>query len=490
MRDRKAQRPELLFDSWERSTALVDPEVAAASRARRLAKIRLVWERRGFLGRATAIGVLCCIAIAFLISNKYTSTTRLMPPDQTASSGLGMLAQIFTSGKEGPSGSSSGGGLSSIASSALGLKASGELFIGILHSRTVEDALISEFNLRKVYGVRQWKKARSHLESNTNIDNDRKNGIITIQVTDKNPRRAAAMASAYVTELNRVVTNLNTSSAHRERVFLEGRLQQVQQNLEADEKTFSQFASKNTAIDVPQQGKAMIAAAASLEGQLIAEQTELQSLRSIYTDSNVRVKSAEAQVAALRKQLQQMGGKGGADQSADASAQDDSALYPSIRQLPILGVTYADLFRRTKVQEAVFETLTQEYEMAKVEEAKETPSVKVLDPPNLAEKPSSPNRWLIIFGGSGLCFLAAVAWTLGQSKWDQIDTNDPGKLLALEIFGTTWRQFATISRRVAKIRLPKPSADHNGDGSAQDPAPSISGKRPAKNIPQPGQQAH
>jgi uncharacterized protein involved in exopolysaccharide biosynthesis len=485
MRDRKAPRSaDLLLDDWERSAAFADPATAAAAREKRLARIRLLWERRTWLGRWTAIGLLIGIALAFFISNKYTSTTRLMPPDQGSSSGLGMLAQLFTSSKE----DSPGGALSGIASNVLGTKSSGALFIGILESRTVKDALISEFNLRKVYGARRWQKARSDLESHTDIRDDRKSGIISISVTDKSPQRAAAMAAAYVTELNRVVTHLNTSSAHRERVFLEGRLQQVQQNLESDEKAFSQFASKNTAIDVPQQGKAMIEAAASLEGQLIAEETELQSLRQIYTDSNVRVKSMEAQVASLRRQLQQLGGKGAAPGSA--AAQDNTSLYPSISQLPILGVTYADLYRRTKVQEAVFETLTKEYEIAKVEEAKETPSVKVLDPPNVAEKPSSPNRWLIIFGGGGFFFVLAAAWVLGDAKWKEINPNDPGKLLAQEIFGSTRNRIATLPHAVAKLRLGKSAPDLNGKTPSQDSAAEIPGGRGAKSVQRPGQQTH
>jgi uncharacterized protein involved in exopolysaccharide biosynthesis len=482
MRDRKAPPSEIIIEDWERSAMVADPVAAAAARERRLARMRLLWERRRILGRITAVGVLCLIALAFLLPDKYTSTTRLMPPDQEGSSGLGMLAELFSSSK------SSDSSLGSMASSALGLKTSGALFIGIMQSRSVEDALISDFNLRRVYGENEWVKARAKLESNTNIQDDRKSGIITIAVTDKSPQRAAAMAAAYVTELDRVVTHLNTSSAHRERVFLQGRLQQVQQNLEADEKAFSQFASKNSAIDVPQQGKAMIEAAASLEGQLIAEQTELQSLRQIYTDSNVRVRSMEAEVASLRQQLQQMGGKGAADSDAGGD-QDNSSLYPSIRQLPILGVTYADLYRRTKVQEAVFETLTKEYEMAKVEEAKETPSVKVLDSPNIAQKPSSPDRWLIILGGGALCFLAACVWVIGESKWQQIDPNDPGKLLAQEIFGTTKSQIVTLSHSFAKLRL-KPAADRDGNTPARDSAPDITGKRPANNAPRPGQQAH
>src|SRR5260370_30992107 len=123
------------------------------------------------------------------------------------------------------------------------------------------------------------------------------------------------MGREYVEALNRIVITLNTSSAHKERVFLETRLSEVQQGLEDAEKDFSQFASKNTAIDVKEQGKAMMGAAAELEGQLIAAQTELEGLRQIYTDSNVRVRSLQPQIADLRPQLQKMGGKTGSTYS-------------------------------------------------------------------------------------------------------------------------------------------------------------------------------
>ena len=123
---------------------------------------------------------------------------------------------------------------------------------------------------------------------NTTVSEDRKSGIITLQVTDRDPRRAAAIAQQYVDELDRVVTQLNTSSAHRERIFLEERLAQVKQDLESAEKGFSEFASKNTAIDIQAQGKAMIEAAGALEGELIAAQTELQGLKQIYADGNVQ----------------------------------------------------------------------------------------------------------------------------------------------------------------------------------------------------------
>ncbi len=150
-----------------------------------------------------------------------------------------------------------------------------------------------------------WRK-------NTSVSADRKTGIITIQVADKSPTRAAAMAGEYINELNQVVTLLNTSSAHRERVFLEDRLTQVKQDLESAEQNFSQFATKNTALDIPTQGKAMIEAAATLEGQLIAAQTELEGLKQVYADGNVRVRSTQARVDELRRQLEKsLGSKSG-----------------------------------------------------------------------------------------------------------------------------------------------------------------------------------
>ncbi len=134
--------------------------------------------------------------------------------------------------------------------------------------------LIAKFDLRRVYSQRRWVDARKELARQTDISIDRKSGILTIQVTDHDPRRATALAQEYVTQLNSVVTQLNTSSAHRERVFLEERLGQVKTELASAEKDFSQFASNNAALDIKEQGKAMVESAAILEGQLIAAQTE------------------------------------------------------------------------------------------------------------------------------------------------------------------------------------------------------------------------
>jgi uncharacterized protein involved in exopolysaccharide biosynthesis len=441
MRDNLTKPTEPLNETWERGADFTGPDDGNASPESSAIKLRLVWEKRRFVFRCAIYGLVLSALIAFLIPRRFESVARLMPPDQT-NSGMAMLAAATggrTGSSSGPAGALGsgglGGGLGSIAGDLLGLKSSGELFVGILQSRTVEDDLINKFDLRKVYWDRYMKDARRDLDEKTDLSEDRKSGIITIHVTDRNPQRAAALAQEYVSELNKVVTTLNTSAAHREREFLEGRLTQVKQDLESAENGFSAFASTNTALDIPAQGKAMIEASAALEGQLIGAQTELESLKQMYADGNVRVRATQARVDELRHQLEKIGGK--FDSPNQPGRQDDQSMYPSIRKLPLLGVKYADLYRNTKVEEAIFATLTQEYELAKVQEAKETPSVKVLDPPDVPEVKSFPPRMAIIVAGTILAAFLGIFWIFGSRSWTEIDSHDPRKVLLLEISKAT-----------------------------------------------------
>ena len=388
-----------------------------------LAQLRLLWQNRRILFHVAAWGLLAATVIAFLIPAQYQSTTRLMPPENQSGSSMALFASLS---------SKLGGGLGSMAGDLLGMQSSGALFVGILNSRKVRDQLVDKAGLEKVYGTRSQERALRLLSDNTAIEEDRKSGIITLTVTDRSPLRAAELAQRYVLELNAVVTQLSSSSAGRERVFLEQRLSQVKQELETAEKDFSEFASATGAIDIKEQGRAMLTAAATLQGELIAAQSELEGLKQIYADNNVRVRSLRARVAELRAQLEKVGGKG--DIARDATHPSDESSYPSIRKLPLLGVSYADLFRRTKIEEAVFETLTQEYELAKVAEAKEIPSVRVLDPANVPERKSFPPRLVIMFLGTFLALTCAAVCVLARARWQKIDSQEPHKVFARELF--------------------------------------------------------
>ncbi len=264
-------------------------------------------------------------------------------------------------------------------------------------------------------------------------------------MTDRSPQRAAALASAYVDQLNFLISELSTSSAHRERVFLEERLKFARQDLDEASNQLAQFSSKNNTLDIQLEGKAMLDAAGTIAGEMIAAQSQLEGLRQIYTDNNSRVRSLNARVAELRRQLEKLGGTqaknpdgtASTSQSADPAApQADGLPYPTIRNLPLLGAKYADYYRRAKIQETVYEMLTEQSELAKVQEAKETPSVKVLDPARIPERKSFPPRLVIMFLGTFLVSALSVVWVLGSAQWKEVDPQDPRKVFILEVAGT------------------------------------------------------
>ena len=347
-----------------------------------------------------------------------------------------------------------------MASQFLGINTSGELFIGVLQSQTVEDRVIAKLGLMGVYSEKYLEDARKALEKHTSISTSAKTGIIRISVWDKKPARAAEIAKAYVTELNQVLAEVNTSLAHRERLFLEERLRQIGQQSEADAKEFALFASQNAAVDIPSQAKAMVTASAELESQVIAAESQLKGLEQIYTANNSRVRSLQGRVDELKRQAEKFGGKG--IDPAKGTELASSDLYPSVRQLPLLGVKYLDLYRRAKVDDAVFELLTKEYEIAKIQEAREVPTAQVLDAATIPEKKSSPYRLLIILGGGLTGFLCAGAYLMARSAWEHTDDDNPGKVLARDMHSTSeaWTQMHPLTGRMRKLLRPMSTLLH------------------------------
>jgi capsule polysaccharide export protein KpsE/RkpR len=408
-----------------------------------------LWKRRGLLGRAAVWGLVLSTLVAFVIPKRYDSTTRLMPPDSQSSSGMAMMAALAGKG---------GSGLGSLAGDLLGMKSSGDLFIDILHSRTVEDRIIDRFDLRRVYSVKYWQDARKNLAKNTAISEDRKSGVITITITDRDPERATQMARAYVEELDRLVAQVTTSSARRERIFIEQRLAAVKQDLDHASQAFSEYASQNTAIDIEAQGKATVEAAARLEGELIGAESQLEGLEQIYTKGNVRVRSLQARVDELRSQLHKIGGDSAEPAAGKPGSEQE---FPSIRQLPLLGVRWADLYRETKIQETVYEMLTQQYELAKIEEAKEIPVVKVLDPADTPERKSFPPRLLIMVLGVVFSVCLAALLAVGSQAWGSIDPRSPHKQLLTEIWLHARAQVRSLRSWASEPR----ASTGNGNGT-------------------------
>jgi uncharacterized protein involved in exopolysaccharide biosynthesis len=375
-----------------------------------------LWQRRRWLAMVTGIGLILSVGYALLLPKQYTSTAQLMPPDQQALSSTSMLSALAGAG--------------SIGSSLMSAKTPAETFIGILNSQTAQDDIIDRFDLRRVYHCKFYVDARKALAIRSTFEENKITGIISITVMDRDRYRARDIAEAYVEELDKLVNNLSTSSARREREFLEQRLKSVKTDLDASSVALSQFSSRNATINPQSQGQALITSASGLQGELITAQSELSGLKAMYSDDNVRVREARARIDELRSQLRKMGSIGGTADGADLKA-DQS--YPSIRELPILGVTYSDLSRQLIMQENIYETLTRQYELAKVQEAKEIPVIKVLDEPEVAERKSSPHRSIIVIIGTLASAFAGIAWIVACKNWKVTDDSHPAKVFGIAL---------------------------------------------------------
>ncbi|HEX4604679.1 MAG TPA: lipopolysaccharide biosynthesis protein, partial [Candidatus Angelobacter sp.] len=347
---------------------------------------------------------------------KFESTAQIMPPD----SGNSGLASIVPALSKSP-------GLIGMAGDLMGMKSTGAVFAKVLESRTVEDHLIERFDLRKKYGTGYWEDTRKKLISRTVIAEDKKSGVISISVRDRDAALATELTNAYIEELGSVMAKVSTSAARRERIFIEQRLADENKSLQDAEQQFSQFASSNMALNVPEQTRVMVEASARLQGELIATRAQLEGLKQTYTEENIRVKSVQAHVNELERELAKI------NSGRASGIQDPTSPFPSVKNLPLLGVKWADLFRNSKIRETVVELLTQQYEMARIQEAKEIPSVKVLDPASTPEK-KSPSWLLILIGGTLACTVLACLGYFLKNWWERWDQDDPRRMLIAQVF--------------------------------------------------------
>jgi capsule polysaccharide export protein KpsE/RkpR len=383
------------------------------------------------------IALIVSLVIAFVIPKRYESVARIMPPD-TSGSGTEIFAAL--------AGRALGGAtLGGLAASLLGTHKTGALFMDLLQSSTVTGHLIDRFQLQAVYHKRYRIDTAKRLLRHTTIAEDKKSGVITVKVTDTDPRRARDLARAYLEELNVLVNRTSTSSAHQERVFIERRLDSVRVDLERAQQALSDFSSTHATIDIKEQTRATVDAGAKLQAELIVTQGELDSLRQIYGNENVRVRAADARLANLKRELAKLGGTSaelpaeGNDSSATSPANLESLSYPPLRQLPRLAVPYANLYRTVKVQENVFELLTQQYEISRIQEAKDIPVVNVIDAPGIPEKKSFPPRAVVSLVLTFIALVFTATFLILAHHWQSVGADDPRRVLATEILQTLHR---------------------------------------------------
>jgi capsule polysaccharide export protein KpsE/RkpR len=404
-----------------------------------LERVSLLWEYRRILTKIAVISFVISLLISVLIPKQYKASASIMPPSNAGAS-TAMFAALAGRALGGMS------GLGSLAGSFLGFGNSTALFIDLLHSGTVTGHIIDRFDLQHVYRKRYKVDAAKALAKRTVIQDDKKSGVITITVEDTDPQRARDMAQAYLDELNLLVNRTSTSSAHQERLFVQRRLTQTKLDMERAQQSLSDFSSRTATIDLKEQARAMVGSAAQLQAQVLLEESNINSMRQIYGDGNVRLRAAEARASSLRAQLQKMSGDGRPLSNVDEVDASSTALYPPLRQLPRLAVPFADRYREVQVQEKLFELLTEQLEMARISEAKDVPVVSVIDSPGIPEKKSFPPRALLTLALWLGTMIAACAVLLLRESWQAVDRDDPRRMLLLEIASSVLSSFRAGSR--------------------------------------------
>ncbi|MGA8089531.1 MAG: Wzz/FepE/Etk N-terminal domain-containing protein [Terracidiphilus sp.] len=392
---------------------------------------RVLWDHRRVLLRTALTSAVVSVVVAFAIPKQYESTARITPPD-TSGAGTALLAAI--------AGRSELGGLGSLAGSLLGARTTGPLFVDLLRSATVSNDLIDRFQLQSVYDKRYRIDTAKRLARRTAIVEDKRSGVISVSVEDSDPRRARDLAQAYLDELNMLVARTNTSSARLERAFIEHRLEGTRADLERAQLQMSEFESTHTTIDIKEQARATVEAAAKLQAQIIFERSELDSLKQVYGDENIRVRAARARLDELEHQLQAIEGTS-APLTKDDTGNSQTAVkldrartdFPSLRQIPRLAVPFADIYRRVRVEETLYELLTQQCELARIQEAKDVPVVRVIDLPGIPEKKSFPPRTALCIVLTALSLLVAAVTLLARERWNQLDEFDERRVLGTEI---------------------------------------------------------
>jgi uncharacterized protein involved in exopolysaccharide biosynthesis len=275
------------------------------------------------------------------------------------------------------------------------------MYVSLLTSRTVEDAMIQRFDLMKEYKEKRLSDTRKDLERNTTAVAGTKDGLIRLTIEDRDPKRAAELANGYVEEFRKLSASLAITEAARRRLFFERQLQQAKDKLTEAEEAMTKTEQSTGVLQIDSQARALIESAAVLRGQVVAKQVQIEGMRSFATDDNPSLVLAKQELAALESQLEHVAG---------SQSDTGSDINLSKGRVTQSGMEYLRRFRDLKYQETVFELLAKEFEVAKLDEAREGSIIQVVDAAVPPDKKSSPHRTLIVLATTVLSFFVAAFW--------------------------------------------------------------------------------
>lgn len=313
----------------------------------------LARHRRLLLLMPLSAGALA-LGATYLMDPVYTAKASFLPPQQQQSSSMSALASL--------------GALSGLAGGLSGMKSPGDQYIGLMQSVNVQDRIVNQFKLMDVYKSEFRFQARRALETNVRFGLGKKDAMISIEADDKDPQRAADIANQYVVELRRLTNELALTEAQQRRVFFEAELKQTRDRL-----TQAQLALQGSGFNpsaIKAEPKTAAEEYARLKAEATAAEVTLQAMRRTLVDSAPEIQRQTAVIAALRAELRRI-------ETADTSAGTSD---------------YVSRYREYKYQETMFELFSKQYEVARLDEARDGGLIQVVDAATKPEYKSRPKR--------------------------------------------------------------------------------------------------
>ena len=378
----------------------------------------LTWlgESKGLVAAVTFGAALVALVAALLMPPIYTArATLLAPGSQQQSGSAAALAAL--------------GSLGGLAGS-LSSKSPDELYVALLKSESVQRALIDRFDLKKHYGVDSYETLRKTLPGVLRIGSDKKSGLISVEVDDESPVFAADLANAHTGEITKVLSRLAVSEAQLRRTFFDNQLKETKERLIKAELDLKRVQETSGVIVLDKQAEALIGGAAQVRAQITEREVQLKVLRMSATEQNPDVMRLASELRALRGELTRMEStKGGAG----------SAVEMPVGRIPEAALDYVRARRELKLQETLLEGMVRQYEIAKLDEAKEGPTLQVVDLALPPDRKSKPSRALIVLVSTLLAFLASSAFVIVRRYARLAGAEDPHSAAAWHALVQAWR---------------------------------------------------
>ncbi len=378
----------------------------------------LTWvgEGKRTIALVTGLAIAGSLVVAMLLPPVYTARTTLLPPNSQQGGGsAAMLAAL------GPLGGLAGG---------LAGKSPDELYVALLKSDSLQRALAERYDLRTRYEAPSYEALRKMLPQYIRVSSDKKSGVITVEVDDEEPKFAAELANAHASEITKVLGRLAVSEAQLRRVFFEQQLKDTKENLIKAEQDMQRVQEKSGVIVLDKQAEALIGGAAEIRAKIAEREVQLKVLRSAATEQNPDVLRLAAELRALRGELARMESSQGGNAG--------SAVDMPVGRIPEAAIDYVRARRELKLQETLLESMLRQFEIAKLDEAKEGPVLQQVDvavPPDYKSKPS---RALIVVAATLLALLASTLWVIVRRYNVLAREQDPESAAAWLAFRRAW----------------------------------------------------